>query len=446
MKKILWSVTLSLVVQCAVSQTVTEIPLRSSRTADLQLLPAGNKLYVSFTESLNEFSFPRAYWIDENKAELAKHTPNLLALLPDTTGLTGYYHTEKNIIRCFREDQSGVRNQKELRLAIEGEIVLTFIDTGLYVLSYDKKSLTLFLYKLDGAATVVVRKFTLTEQWGTLFKKSEKIDFIRENSLLNSFEGESKLKLYWGRDQFFATYDNFIEESKTHSVNLLDFSLAEETTAERSLLIQEPGEFRSFIFDNKIYLYFLSNKRFKIDVLDFKTLAPLHSSSIERSDTLNIPLYNRFGKEHTISKSELKSLFLFKTAGMRNNLLTVFKSDSTFYALCGSYYNSKGFVGPYGMSASPLVGLLVMTIGTTMKQAFAESTDSRVYHYMSSSDGIHFNVNRNATHVRQKLDDWEILQQIKKRKATYKTYIQVNNTLLGVYQFRKEKKIFIVAF
>lgn len=346
---------------------------------------------------------------------------------------------EKLLLKAIVEKpEFSSRKESVIELPVAGMLIGSKLSNNLSLLFFDEEVNQFTILEIRGLKVISERKYSLPEQFSKYVKKPSDVELFTEQSELNTFKGWSKVKVYWYNNVYIAIDEPAISGNTKRAVQTQVYLLNDEHESNEVIVIPEESrdDFRSYILDKKLFRSVVSKTKFTLSVYDLDSKELLGREEILKGQaTFNT--YFRYGRENRISKNETIDIMI-RTAGLSSPSLNVLKDSSGYLIQWGLYFNDKGMQGPAGMAS--LAGLLVMTVGTAIKQMNDGPGVSRYFYYSWSSDTNKFSFNDSPNTNRSKLDAYEIAMGERKAKVTMKNYIEFRDGLLGIYyEFNKEK-------
>ncbi len=268
MNKFLTIICILLFTLSAFGQSIVgEFKLPVTQVSNIQTLLTGDSIFYSFKEKKPGLGDQlRAGWLIGN-------TPHPL-FMPDigrvaftdvthAGNLDCIYFFQKTAgalwLKCLAYDRSN-NNQVTVNecVAIKGEVLATFVDTGsnLNVIAHDSRTGMLLAYLVKGVTIVAQHEIPLPEELAEQFKVNNDLEFYQGGSFDNFAVGSSKKKLIHDGSRLYLIVDT----NRSSSTTILSMSLPAYDFRLFQLSRESKGKWISHITNGTFYQLTIKNR------------------------------------------------------------------------------------------------------------------------------------------------------------------------------------------
>ncbi len=440
--------------------TTIEIPLSSNDVSDIQSIPNGDSLFVAVDwydfvpktkDYGNSMALKYGYWIDPSgnisKTSFGFIEKAALLSVECNQDTCSYYYLKlskkekKNVISRMASKKGGKQatfTNTEISFLGDELIALTKFDSQLVCLSFDSKTKKLHIKQINQSPKEIQREMDLS-----ILKKLKlhPITYIDSEAFTSIGDASSMNKLFYENGKLIFIS---VENNKTMNLITLNLETGEETRHSSSL--PENKKLNTFYHRGIIYSiaaisnseYLFTAQRYGTDSLTTKIALPRLLKYDE------FPIYVRHGKLKTIKKESS----LFKLMNIRPEYHIAIVLEERMgkpLFVFGDFLDVKGT--GFGGGIDPLTSITIFLITSALRQTFGEGVGISRYSYLEEdANDIYKIVNEYKENppIRQRIDDYEIAEQKKKKDFEIKLYRQLKSGVASIYHVRKESKLRVV--
>ena len=434
--------------------STTEIPLSSNDVSDVQSFPLGDSLFVAvdwYKDYGNYTVLKHGYWIDPNgnitRTSFGFIEKTVLLSVECNQDTCSYYYLnlskkeKKNVIRRITSktgDKQATFMNTEIPFSGDELITLTNLGSKLVCISFDSETKKLHIRQINRSPQEVEHEMDLS-----MLKKLKlhPITYIDSESFTSIGDASSMNKLFYENGKLIFIS---VENNKTMNLITLNLETGEETRHSSSL--PENKKLNTFYHRGIIYSiaaisnseYLFTAQRYGSDSLTTKIALPRLLKYDE------FPIYVRHGKLKTIKKESS----LFKLMNIRPEYHIAIVLEERMgkpLFVFGDFLDVKGT--GFGGGIDPLTSITIFLITSALRQTFGEGVGISKYSYLEGdTSNIYKIVNEYKENppLRQRIDDYEIAEQKKKKDFEIKLYCQLKSGVASIYHVRKESKLRII--
>lgn len=440
--------------------TTTEIPLSSDDVSDIQSISIGDSLFVAVDwydfvpktkDHANNMVLKYGYWIDPN-GNISKTSFGFIekvALLSAECGqdTCSYYYLnlskkeKKNVIRRVtsgRGAKQATFTNTEIPFLGDELIALTKLGSKLVCISFDSETKKLHIKQINQSPQDIKREMDLS-----ILKKLKlhPITYIDSEAFTSIGDASSMNKLFYENGKLI-----FISVENNKTMNLIALNLETGEEMRHSSSLPENKKLNTFYHRGIIYSiaaisnseYLFIAQRYGSDSVTTKITLP---RLLKYDDS---PIYVRHGKLKTTEKES--SLFKLMNIRPEYHIAIVLEEKmGKPHFVFGDFIDVKG--AGVGGGPDPLTSITIFLITSALRQAFGEGVGISRYSYLEGdTSNIYKIVNEYKENppLRQRIDDYEIAEQKKKKDFEIKLYRQLKSSVASIYHVRKESKLRVI--
>lgn len=451
-KFILLSLIFGCVLNCAISQSFYSEKLPPGAIVkNLSMISFSDSVLLTYEGYSSGAQTKTSKWINPgSKAVPVFLKPEIIHITSHGGNYYHYYLEGKRdylTLHAIVEDSSTkARTNSEKAIQLPDGIIISKFEKGnLFFLTYNKTNNQLLLTEVQGMDIVGEKVYNLISNLSKYFKDESGFGLYERYKPENTFSGHAPVKIFVSDNiQILIDKDSEIPGVKEGTLILtlgFDGSIRHES-------IDSDGDiqFSSHIVDNKLFSFIKASNKFILTVLDLTTKNVLAKKEIIKGQE-DFYVYFRNGRDKLISDNEtLKDMM--KTAKACVPSISVIKSGNSYIIQCGTYFNSNGMMLPSGFNNfASVAGVLVMTVGTIIKQSMEPPGISRYFYVVFDSQVASLKyAEPNLSFTRKKIDEFEINSGKQKLRYSEKSYIPFKRGIIGLYLSLKKDQIEMVYF
>jgi hypothetical protein len=322
------------------------------------------------------------------------------------------------------------------KLTLDGKLLDMFTEGRHVAIFYFDKG-TIHEMIIDGLNTSTKRSYVLPASMPEVVDRE--VTLCREGDFVGVVEAKSILKIFVKDEWITAVRDYDGARSAYTTIARYERSTGKLVV---SRTIPTEGKFSSTILDTLVYRTVNSKNVFKLEAFGVTSAKKVHEHKIEAMPAHDKQMvYLREGRANRIGKIEsLKHMM--KGANLCDPfVIAQYEGDSTLITW-GTYYDDNGAMGPAGLG--PVAGMIVMAVGTTIKQVTPGPGLSR-YFYLTGNVKGGFKLSENPQGLRARIDSFEMAQQ-KEGSAKKLGYYKFDGYIVSAYYLPKKNKLKLVKF
>jgi hypothetical protein len=320
-------------------------------------------------------------------------------------------------------------------------------NNDLYLYTFEKDSYLFNVIRINQLKVVEEKKYKLSFDLSQF--NPAQIAFIPEGVLPGAEQASAKVKIMLQDDYINLIvdecHDQYNEKLRLYKTTVVHINTHTNETSIHVYTEDTPRKFRSFLVGNYLFRAIHYFDAFNLQVFDIRSNREVYHEMLVADKAANeILVYFREGKANRIDTLET----LYYTIGaspMCEPFIIVQNDDaaSNYKITWGTYFNGKG-IAPLVM-ANP-AGLMVMIVGTAIKQ-MGEGPGISRYFYMQGNFDNGFNLlNDHKEMMRNRIDTYELFLQSQKKRYQRKGYYISPNSMLAFYFYPKTDKLELVVF
>ena len=419
-------------------QNIELLSIGDTIIANLSMWFQGNAQLSSFVLSPDRklASLPNLRWA--NRKDIAG-----IVALPDGRKRIYYVNQEKKQFTILASElHFKNRNFADTpgELILGGQMLGMFTDNNTVVLFYFDKG-TIHEIVLDGLNITNKKSYVLPA--GMADVHAREITFFPEGDHVGAVQAKSTLKLILNDESITAVHDywGYGYKSVYTTVAICERSSGKVTVK----TFPSDGILSSTIVDNFLYRTINSKNTFVMEVFDVNSATKIHEHRIDASPaTEKQMVYFREGRAHRVSKTESLEhmMHIMKRAAPVEPFVMAQNQGDSVVITWGNYFDDNGAMGPGGLD--PVTGLIIMAVGTTIKQVSPGPGISRYFYLMGNVKGG-FTLKDDPDFLRARIDLFEMEQQ-KSEVAKKYGYFNFRGDVIGIYYLPKKNKLKFVKF
>jgi hypothetical protein len=320
-------------------------------------------------------------------------------------------------------------------------------DNDLYLYTFEKDTYLLKVLRINQLRLVDEKEYKLSFDLSQ-FNRSQ-IAFIPEDVLAGSDQASAKVKIMLQGDYINLIvdecHDQYNEKLKTYRTTVAQINTKTSETSVHVFMESTPRKFRSYLVGNYLFRVIHYFDAINLHVFDIRNNREVyHTMRVADKAAKEIPVYFREGKANRIETLERLHHMISISTMCEPFIVVQHDSVANNYKITwGTYYNEKG-VTPLVM-ANP-AGLMVMIIGTAIKQ-MSEGPGVSRYFYMQGNFDSGFSVlNDHSVMMRNRIDTYELSLQNERKKYLRKGYYKSSDNIFAFYHFPKTDKLELITF
>jgi hypothetical protein len=461
MKAVLSASLIFLGISTSFSQEkIIKIQVPEKKTPEeIQIINFEDELFVTYKiDYLNPKTKPYFFYsIDKegihHETDFAELNGKIISSITSDS-LQNYFHyiedDNKSIsLGAIKRDRLTGKKTSCAPTTIDGRLLgITANEERLFIYSFEKKTYQLRVTEKINDKLVTEKLYPLSFDFSK-FKRND-IAFIPEGSVIGAEQASVPVKIFVGSNYVRIVFDDPFNEfapvpQNNYRTILIDINTKTGDILNRSIVETSKGNFRSFPLSNYLTRAVVWGNDFTLQVFDIKKGKLVNSKKIVNEKTNKDQMvFFREGNKNIISRNE--NLFhMIKVAPLCVPFVLAEKdplTDNGLLVTWGTYYNSRGAMGP-GMGGP--AGLLVMAVGTTIKQ-MSEGPGVSRYFYLRGSAEDEFQIisDGQVDIVRNKIDSFEMthLSGDVRRMG----YYQASASIIAVYHNKPTSEMWLIEF
>ncbi len=391
------------------------------------------------------------YWIDPNgnisRTSFGFIEKVVLLSIECNQDSCSYYYFDlskkegKNIIRKLtnrKGDKQATFTNKEIPFLGDELIALTKLGSKFVCISFDSETKKLHIKQIHLSPLEVKFEIDLS-----MLKKLKlhPITYINSEAFTSIGDASSMNKLFYENGKLI-----FISVENNKTMNLISLNLETGEESRHSSSLPANKKLNTFYHRGIIYSiaaisnseYMFTAQQYGSDSLITKVALPRLLKYDESS------IYVRHGKLKTIEKESS----LFKLMNIRPEYHVAIVLEERMgrpQFVFGDFLNVKG--AGVGGGPDPLTSITIFLITSALRQTFGEGVGISRYSYLEGdTNNIYKIVNEYKENppLRQRIDDYEIAEQKKKKDFEIKLYRQLKSAVASIYHVKKESKLRVI--
>jgi hypothetical protein len=320
-------------------------------------------------------------------------------------------------------------------------------DNDLYLYTFSKDTYLLNVLRINQLKVVEQKKYKLSFDLSQF--NPAQIAFIPEGILPGVEQASAKVKIMLQGDYINLIvdecHDQYNEKLKLYKTTVVHINTRTSETSIHVYTESTSRKFRSFLVGNYLFRAIHYFDAFNLQVFDIRSNREIYQKMlIADKAAKDIPVYFREGKANRIDTLE-RLHHMIDISQMCEPFIIVQNDSATnnYKITWGTYFNDKG-ITPLAM-ANP-AGLMVMIVGTAIKQMGEGPGVSRYFYMQGNFDNGFDLLNDHKQMMRNKIDTYELFLQSEKKRYQRKGYYITSTNMMAMYFYSKTKKLELVAF
>lgn len=438
---------------------ITKFRLPDHKEADaIQVINFGDELFVGY-----KIQYPKPktkpyyfYWISEgavHEVDFPELNGKLISSITrDSLHNFFHYVEEENkliSLGTIKENRLTGKREACAPTTVEGRLIgITGNENTVFIYSFEKKTYQLKVTEKLNDRIVNERLYGLSFDLSK-FKPSD-IAFVPKGSVIGAAQASARVKVFVGPEDVKIIMDDPYDETalpvqNNYKTVLIDIDTKTGAVLNKIIPEMSKGNFRSFPLSKYLFRAVAFGNDFTLQMFDMEKRQFVNSKKIVNDKKYKgQKVFFREGSKNRISQTESLSNMIQVSWQCVPFVLAENdpQSDSGVVVTWGTYYNGRGVQAPVMPGG---LGLMIMVIGTTIKQ-MSEGPGVSRYLYVRGSAKDEFQiVNAEAVDiVRNRIDLFEMANL--KDDFTRNGYYQASESILGAYLDEANSELWLVEF
>ncbi len=440
-------------------KNIIKIPLPEKKDPDaIQVINFADELFVGYKiEYPNSKTKPYYfYWADKfafREVDFPELNGKVISAITRDSLHTYFHYVEEDnkliSLGAIKENRLTGKKESCAPTTVDGSLLgITGNEDRIFIYSFEKKTYRLRVTEKVNDKVVNEKFYGLSFDFSKV--KSSDIAFIPEGSVIGVAQASARIKIFISSDHARIVFDDPFNEYAPEPQNnyktiLIDINMQTGVVSNKMITETTKGNFRSFPLSKYLIRTVAWGNDFTLQVFDMEKGAFINSKKIVNEKKYKEQMvFLREGLKNTISRTE--NLWnMIKVSGLCVPFVLAEKDPQTDNGLLitwGTYYNDRGMLGPLG---GGVMGLVIMAVGTTIKQ-MSEGPGVSRYFYLRGSPVDEFQIvsDDQVDIARSRIDSFEMnhLGEDFKRMG----YYQASKSVIGAYHDKTNSTLWLVKF